>query len=52
MMCNFYKGRKFPEMKILVTIFCFEIVFLFAGRDPLSCFINNSGCTKIWCSHC
>ena len=27
MMCNFCKGEKFSEMKILVTIFCFEIVF-------------------------
>ena len=47
MMCNFCKGEKFPEMKILVTIFCFEMVFLFAGSDPLSCFINNSGYTNL-----
>ena len=46
MMYNFCEGEKFSEMKILVTILRFEIVFLFAGRDALSCFINNSGCTK------
>ena len=30
-MCNFYKGGKFSEMKILVTIFCFEMVFCLPG---------------------